>query len=194
MDNWTAFVKLVVNKNWVFPFIYLLSLRYKSLFFQVWKMMMRSVGCNIFSVITSRLESSVVIQLPCSLGNDAFDIYSCGTSVPDALVVCSLFYWAWWVSLSLLLSSTADSVTTAIYPPDSTRSTIDQMVDLTAEQRRTAQTRFLNFSSSGIEMTRLTVGEQVEDQWWSLYFSCWWTTEWLFHHLKLWLFLSRQRV
>lgn len=94
-------------------------------------MIMRSSGCNIFSVITSRLESSVVMRPPHSLGNDAFDIYSCGTSVPDALVVCSLFYWAWWVSLSLLLSSMADSVTTAIYPPDSTRCTIDQTVDVT---------------------------------------------------------------
>lgn len=100
------------------------------IFFQVWKMMMRSAGCNVFSVITSRLESSVVIWPPRSLGNDAFDIYSRGTSIPDALVVCTLFYWAWWVSLSLLLSSMADSVSTAIYPPDSTRSTIDQMVDV----------------------------------------------------------------
>lgn len=52
-----------------------------------------------------------------SLGNDAFDIYSCWTSVPDALVVCSLFYWAWWVSLSLLLSGSVDFVSKAIYPP-----------------------------------------------------------------------------
>lgn len=113
-------------------------------------MIMRSASCNIFSVITSRLESSVVIRPPRSLGNDAFDIYSRGTSVPDALVVCSLFYWAWWVSLSLLLSSMADSVTTAIYPPDSTRSTIDQMVDVTWRWHRGRHShRFLIFHFRG---------------------------------------------
>lgn len=95
---------------------------------------------NIFSVITSHLESSVVIRLPGSAGNDAFDIYSCGASIPDALVVCSLFYWAPWVSLSLLLSSAANSVTTVLHPPDSR---IDQLVDVA---HRTAQSQFGFFS------------------------------------------------
>lgn len=125
---------------------------------------MRSAGCNIFSVITSRLESSVVIRASRSLGNDAFDIYSCSTSVPDALVVCSLFYWAWWVSLSLLLSSMADSVTTAIYPPDSTRSTIDQMVDVARRRhKRTAQSRILDFS---FQMTISNRGSEQVEAWW----------------------------
>lgn len=124
-------------------------------------MIMRSVGCNIFSVITSRLESSVVIRPPRSLGNDAFDIYSCSTSVPDALVVCSLFYWAWWLTLSLLLSSMADSVTTAIYPPDSTHEHdwSDSRYDLTAAQRAAQSQIFKRLRWS------LTVKEQVEAQW-----------------------------
>lgn len=127
--------------------IYLLSRQYQRSF-QVWKMIIRSAGCNIFSVITSRLESSVVIRAPRSLGNDAFDIYSCSTSVPDALVVCSLFYWAWWVSLSLLLSSMADSVTTAIYILQTApASTIDQTVDMTwRRHKRLHSHRFLNVS------------------------------------------------
>lgn len=85
----------------------------------VWIIIMWPGSCDISFVMRSCLESCVVARPPRSLRNDAFDIYSCSTSVPDALVVCSLFYWAWWVSLSLLLSSTANSVTTAIYPPDS---------------------------------------------------------------------------
>lgn len=42
----------------------------------------------LLSAVSSRLGSSALLQL----GNDAFDIYSGGVSVPDALVVCSLFY------------------------------------------------------------------------------------------------------
>lgn len=79
----------------------------------------------LFSVITSRLGSSVLIRL----GNDAFDIYSSSTSIPDALVVCSLFYWAWWVSLSLPLSSMAASVATVMHPPDGSRCVADEPVD-----------------------------------------------------------------
>lgn len=99
---------------------------------------------NTSSVITSHLESSVVIWLPRSLGNDAFDIYSCITFIPDALAVCSLFYWAPWVSLSLLLSTATDSVTTVFYPPDST---IDQQVDVTWRwhKEKTAQFQFYVF-------------------------------------------------
>lgn len=57
----------------------MLSLQSIRFVFQWWKMIMMSAGCGIFSVITSRLERSVVIRLPRSLGNDAFDIYSCRT-------------------------------------------------------------------------------------------------------------------
>lgn len=57
----------------------MLSLQSIRFVFQWWKMIMMSAGCDIFSVITSRLERSVVIRLPRSLGNDAFDIYSCST-------------------------------------------------------------------------------------------------------------------
>lgn len=62
---------------------------------------MSSAGYNVFFAIASWPESCAVTQPPISLGNDAFDIYSCWTSVPDALVVCCLFYWARWVRLSL---------------------------------------------------------------------------------------------
>lgn len=113
---------------------------------------MRSAGYNM-RIMTSHLERSVVIRPPRSRGNYSFDIYSCSTSVPDVLVVCSLFYWAWWVSLSLLVTSTSDSVTTAMYPPDSTRGTIDQTADGSWRRHKGRHShRFLNVSIRGTRM------------------------------------------
>lgn len=91
---------------------------------------MRSPGCNIFSVITSRLERSAALRRrsPGEMMLLTF-IAVAHPSLTHLFALCfieldeSVF--------PLLLSSMADSVTTATYPADSARSTVDEVVDVT---------------------------------------------------------------